>query len=86
VNFLLYTKSLSRKENLTENLYDLLFSFRRPAHSEAPTGGSSGVGNRLVELCATMKASVCYRIAKLGEQYETFCSICKFENRKKHQH
>jgi len=39
-----------------------------------------------VELCATMKASVCYRIAKLGEQYETFCSICKFENRKKHQH
>jgi len=39
-----------------------------------------------VELCATIKASVCYRIAKLGEQYETFCSICKFENRKKHQH
>jgi len=39
-----------------------------------------------VEMCATMKASVCYRIAKLGERYETCCSICKFEDRKKHEH
>ncbi len=39
-----------------------------------------------VEMCATMKTSVCYRIAMLGEQYETCCSICKFENGKKHQH
>ena len=39
-----------------------------------------------VEMCATMNASVCYRMAMLGEQDETCCSICKFENRKKHQH
>src|SRR5580704_17112740 len=39
-----------------------------------------------VEICATMRASVCYRIALLGEEYETCCSICKFENRKEHQH
>jgi len=47
VNFLLYTKSLSRKENLTENLCDLLFSFRRPAHSEAPSSSSIGSDVRM---------------------------------------
>ena len=47
VNFLLYTKSLSRKENLTENLCDLLFSFRRPAHSEAPSSSSIGSDLRM---------------------------------------
>src|SRR6266571_4924425 len=38
-----------------------------------------------VEMRATIKTSVCYRIAMLGEQYETCRSICKFENGKKHQ-
>jgi len=38
-----------------------------------------------VETCATMSTSVCYRIAMLGEQYETCCSICQFENRIKHR-
>src|SRR6266513_5578706 len=47
VNFLLYTKSPSRKENLTENLCDLLFSFRRPAHSEAPSSSSIGSDVRM---------------------------------------
>ena len=42
MNFLLYTKSLSRKENLTENLCDLPFFFRGPAHAEAPSSSSQG--------------------------------------------
>jgi hypothetical protein len=39
-----------------------------------------------VEMRATMRTSVCYKMAMLGEQYETCCSICQFENTKKHQH
>jgi hypothetical protein len=38
----LYTKRLSREENLTENLCDLPFFFLGPAHSEAPSSSSGG--------------------------------------------
>jgi len=38
------------------------------------------------KMCATMKTSLCYRMAMLGEQYETCCEVCKFENAERHQH
>jgi hypothetical protein len=47
---------------------------------------TAGFTRNEYKMCATMKTSVCYRIVMLGEQYETCCSICKFENRKRHQH
>src|SRR5580693_1652751 len=40
VNSSLFTKRPSREENLTENLCNLPFFFRRPAHSEAPSSSS----------------------------------------------
>src|SRR6267143_2936031 len=43
VNSPLYTKRPSREEILTENLCDLPFFFRGPAHSEAPSSGPQGV-------------------------------------------
>src|SRR5271167_1573089 len=42
VNAPLYTKRPSREENLTENLCELPFFFRGPAHSETPSSSSMG--------------------------------------------
>jgi hypothetical protein len=47
---------------------------------------ATGKRSTNVETCATMSTSVCYRITMLGEKDETCCSICNFENRKKHEH